>query len=50
LGADPLDRILQLTAAATPRRPPRTLVLEPAEAADAILEQLRQWGELEGDS
>jgi electron transfer flavoprotein beta subunit len=45
-GSDPRSRILQLTAATSPRRPPRTVVLSPAEAADAILDQLREWGEL----
>jgi electron transfer flavoprotein beta subunit len=49
-GDDPLQRILQLTAATSTRQPPRTLVLEPAEAADAILEQLRQWGEWDPDA
>jgi electron transfer flavoprotein beta subunit len=49
-GEDPLQRILQLTAATSTRQPPRTLVLEPAEAADAILEQLRQWGEWEPEA
>jgi putative heme iron utilization protein len=37
---------LQLTAATSPRKPPRTLVASPDEAADAILDQLREWGEL----
>jgi electron transfer flavoprotein beta subunit len=45
-GSDPRARILQLTAATSPRKPPRTLVASPDEAADAILDQLREWGEL----
>jgi electron transfer flavoprotein beta subunit len=43
-GDHALDRIVQLTGAFTDRTPPRTLVLDPAEAADAVLEQLRAWG------
>jgi electron transfer flavoprotein beta subunit len=39
----PLRRIEELTAAMSDREPPRVLVLEPAEAADAILAQLRAW-------
>jgi electron transfer flavoprotein beta subunit len=49
-GDDPLQRILQLTAATSTRQPPRTLALEPAEAADAILEQLHQWAEWEPEA
>lgn len=40
-----LDRIRELTALTTPRTPPRLLVLEPLEAADAILDQLALWDE-----
>jgi electron transfer flavoprotein beta subunit len=40
------ERVLALTGALVERTPPRTLVLPPAEAADALLEQLRAWGEL----
>lgn len=42
--ASPLARQLQLTAAAEERTPPRTLRLEPADAARAIVDQLREWG------
>jgi len=45
--ADPLQRVLQLTAATAPRTPPRTVVADPAEAARVVLDQLREWGELE---
>jgi electron transfer flavoprotein beta subunit len=42
------ERVLHLTAALSERTPPRVLALEPAAAADAIVEALRQWGELPG--
>jgi putative heme iron utilization protein len=35
-----------LTGALVDRNPPRTVVLDPSEAADAIVEQLRSWGYL----
>lgn len=41
------DRIVSLTGALTERTPPRAVVAEPDEAADAIVEQLRAWGELD---
>lgn len=45
-GATARDRVVQLTAALSERTPPRVLELEPAAAADAIVDALRQWGEL----
>lgn len=45
-GERPLDRIVALTGAHVERTPPRTLVLDPPEAAAAILAQLREWGYL----
>lgn len=45
-GAHALDRIVALTGALVDRTPPRTVVLDPAAAADTILEQLRSWGYL----
>lgn len=49
-GERALDRIVALTGALVDRTPPRTLDLEPAEAARAIVDQLRDWGYLtEGD-
>ena len=45
-GEHALDRVVQLTGALVDRTPPRTLELEPPEAAEAILEQLRAWGYL----
>ncbi|UDY37761.1 mycofactocin-associated electron transfer flavoprotein beta subunit [Dermatobacter hominis] len=45
-GEHALDRVVQLTGALVDRTPPRTLELEPAAAAEAILEQLRTWGYL----
>jgi len=45
-GAHALDRIVELTGAFVDRTPPRTLVLDPPEAAAAVLEQLRVWGYL----
>ena len=41
-----LERIVALTGAHVERTPPRTLVLDPPEAAEAILAQLREWGYL----
>lgn len=49
-GADALDRIVQLTGAFVDRTPPRTLVLEPAAAAAAVLDQLRVWGYLDAET
>ncbi len=40
----PRLRIEQLTGALTNRKPPQKLTLEPQAAADAILEQLAEWG------
>lgn len=45
-GLDARQRVLSLTGALLERTPPRTLVLEPAEAADHLLAQLRDWGYL----
>lgn len=45
-GDDALDRVVHLTGALVDRTPPRTLELDPPEAADAIIEQLRAWGYL----
>jgi electron transfer flavoprotein beta subunit len=45
-GDDALMRIVQLTGALVDRTPPRTLELDPPDAADAIVEQLRAWGYL----
>lgn len=44
---DPHQRILALTGVLVDRTPPRRIELPPAEAADAIIEQLRAWGYLE---
>jgi electron transfer flavoprotein beta subunit len=44
-----LQRILELTDAATPRTPPRLVELDPEAAAAEILQQLREWGELGDD-
>jgi electron transfer flavoprotein beta subunit len=44
-----LDRIVALTGALSERTPPRTLVLDPPEAARAILDQLSEWGYLPKD-
>jgi len=46
-GEHALDRIVALTGALVDRTPPRTVDLEPAAAADAILDQLRSWGYVE---
>jgi hypothetical protein len=40
---------VQLTGALVDRTPPRTLELEPAAAAEAIIDQLREWGYLAPD-
>lgn len=48
-GERALDRIVSLTGALVERTPPRTVELEPTEAADAILDQLRVWGYLSDD-
>ena len=45
---DARGRILVLTGALSDREPPRTLTLEAEEAADALLDQLRAWGYLDG--
>ena len=42
-----LQRVVELTGALVERTPPRTVELEPDDAADLILEQLRTWGYLE---
>ena len=42
------DRIVELTGALVERTPPKRLELEPADAAAAILEELRGWGYLDG--
>lgn len=44
--ADPRVRVEQLTGALVDRTPPRRLTLGPDEAADAILDQLRLWGQI----
>lgn len=44
-GQAALGRIVELTGALVDRTPPRTVVATPAEAADLILEQLREWDE-----
>ncbi len=43
----PRERILALTGALVERTPPRTVVCEPDDAADLILDQLRAWGYLD---
>ncbi len=48
-GDTALDRIVNLTGAATDSSPPRSVEAGPAEAAAMILEQLRNWGYL-GDT
>ncbi len=45
---DARSRILALSGATSNRTPPQRLELEPEEAAERILAQLREWGELEG--
>jgi electron transfer flavoprotein beta subunit len=49
-GSAAFERVVQLTGALVDRTPPRTVELEPADAADAIVEQLRTWGYLTGGS
>ena len=52
-GDHALQRIVALTGALVDRTPPRTVILEPAAAAEEILSQLRSWGYLdtaEGDA
>ncbi len=44
-----LDRVVELTGALVERTPPRTVALDPPEAAALILEQLRGWGYLVDD-
>jgi hypothetical protein len=41
------SRILALTGAVADRTPPRTVVVDAAEGADLVLEQLRTWGYLD---
>lgn len=41
------ERVLALTGALVERTPPELLTLEPADAADRLLAQLRTWGYLE---
>lgn len=45
-GDHALERVVHLTGALVDRTPPRTVELDPAEAADAIVDQLRSWGYL----
>lgn len=42
----PRERVLALTGALVERTPPKRVVMEPEEAADFLIEQLREWGEL----
>ena len=49
-GEHALQRIVALTGALVDRTPPRAVVLEPAAAADEILDQLRSWGYLGDDA
>ncbi len=44
-----LDRVVELTGALVERTPPRTVALDPPDAATLILEQLRSWGYLTDD-
>ncbi len=46
LALSPRERVLSITGALVDRTPPRTVVAEPIEAADLILDQLRAWGYL----
>jgi electron transfer flavoprotein beta subunit len=50
IGGQAFERVVQLTGALVDRTPPRTLELGPADAADAIVDQLRSWGYLAGGS
>ncbi len=45
-GEHALDRIVALTGALVDRTPPRSVTLDPPQAAEAIVEQLRSWGYL----
>ena len=45
---DARGRILALTGALSDHEPPRIVTLGPEEAADALLDQLRVWGYLDG--
>ena len=47
VGGHALERVVALTGALVDRTPPRTVVLDPADAADTILDQLRSWGYVE---
>ena len=47
VGDDARDRIVALTGALVDRTPPRTVHATPAEAADLVLAQLREWGALD---
>jgi electron transfer flavoprotein beta subunit len=47
-GATALDRIATLTASATATAHGQPVALEPAEAADRLLETLRTWGYIDG--
>ena len=46
-GASARDRIVELSGALVDRTPPRTVTVDPEEAAELIVEQLRTWGYLE---
>lgn len=46
----PFERIQLVTQATSSRTPPRRLELEPADAADTIVAQLRTWGYLAEDT
>lgn len=43
-GEHALERIEQLTGARTDRTPPRSITVEPREAARIIVDQIREWG------
>lgn len=47
-GPTALDRVRALTDAGTPRTSTRTVTADPAEAAETVLAQLQEWGELDG--
>ncbi|MFI5043234.1 MAG: mycofactocin-associated electron transfer flavoprotein beta subunit [Acidimicrobiales bacterium] len=47
VGGHALERVGALTGALVDRTPPRTVVLDPADAADTIFDQLRSWGYVE---
>ena len=44
-GEHALDRVLSLTKSSTNRAPARVVEVPPGEAADLILEAIRQWGD-----